>query len=146
MSRGVWVRFILVLGLLVGCVALAVNMKPNLGLDLRGGAQFIFEAEGTEQTPATAENVERRNMTALGISTREEEIAARQRAFEREEERYRDALNERRLEEVRKLKARADEAVRTVARDEQLDLVLQDVLFAGPRVDITARVLKLLSP
>ena len=146
MSRGVWIRFILVLGLLVGCVALAVNMKPNLGLDLRGGAQFIFEAEGTEQTPATAENVERRNMTALGISTREEEIAARQRAFEREEERYRDALNERRLEEVRKLKARADEAVRTVARDEQLDLVLQDVLFAGPRVDITARVLKLLSP
>lgn len=74
MSRGVWVRFILVLGLLVGCVALAVNVKPNLGLDLRGGAQFIFEADGTEQTPATAENVDktlevlRGRVDALGVA------------------------------------------------------------------------------
>ncbi|MGF9755090.1 protein translocase subunit SecD [Microvirga sp. 0TCS3.31] len=74
MSRGVWVRFILVVGLLVGCVALAVNVKPNLGLDLRGGAQFIFEAEGTEQTPANAENVDktlevlRGRVDALGVA------------------------------------------------------------------------------
>jgi SecD/SecF fusion protein len=74
MSRGVWVRFILVLGLLVGCAALAVNVKPNLGLDLRGGAQFIFEAEGTEQTPANAENVDktlevlRGRVDALGVA------------------------------------------------------------------------------
>ena len=47
------------LGLLAGCAALAVNVKPNLGLDLRGGAQFVFQAEGTEQTPATAENVDK---------------------------------------------------------------------------------------
>ena len=74
MSRGVWVRFILVVGLLVGCVALAVNIKPNLGLDLRGGAQFIFEAEGTEQTPASAENVDktlevlRGRVDAIGVA------------------------------------------------------------------------------
>ena len=59
MSRGVWIRFFLVLGLLVGCVALAVNVKPNLGLDLKGGAQFVFQAEGTEETPANAENVDK---------------------------------------------------------------------------------------
>lgn len=74
MSRGVWVRFILVLGLLAGCAALALNVKPNLGLDLRGGAQFVFEAEGTEQTPATAENVDktlevlRGRVDALGVA------------------------------------------------------------------------------
>jgi len=74
MSRGVWVRFILVVGLLVGCVALAVNVKPNLGLDLRGGAQFIFQAEGTDQTPASAENVDktlevlRGRVDALGVA------------------------------------------------------------------------------
>jgi SecD/SecF fusion protein len=74
MSRGVWVRFILVLGLLAGCAALAVNIKPNLGLDLRGGAQFVFEAEGTEQTPASAENVDktlevlRGRVDALGVA------------------------------------------------------------------------------
>src|SRR5918994_335529 len=74
MSRGVWVRFILVLGLLAGCAALAVNVKPNLGLDLKGGAQFVFQAEGTEETPATAENVDktlrvlRGRVDALGVA------------------------------------------------------------------------------
>ncbi len=74
MSRGVWVRFILVLGLLVGCAALAVNVKPNLGLDLKGGAQFVFQAEGTDQTPASAENVDktlgvlRGRVDALGVA------------------------------------------------------------------------------
>lgn len=74
MSRGVWIRFILVLGLLAGCAALAVNVKPNLGLDLKGGAQFVFQAEGTEETPATAENVDKtlsvlnQRVNALGVA------------------------------------------------------------------------------
>src|SRR5688572_11474687 len=74
MSRGVWVRFFLVVGLLVGCLALAINVKPNLGLDLKGGAQFVFQAEGTEQVPATAENVDktlqvlRGRVDALGVA------------------------------------------------------------------------------
>lgn len=74
MSRGVWIRFILVLGLLAGCAALALTVKPNLGLDLRGGAQFVFEAKGTDQTPASAENVDktlqvlRGRVDALGVA------------------------------------------------------------------------------
>ncbi len=74
MSRGVWVRFFLVLGLLAGCLALAINVKPNLGLDLKGGAQFVFQAEGTEQVPASAENVDktlqvlRGRVDALGVA------------------------------------------------------------------------------
>lgn len=74
MSRGVWIRFILVLGLLAGCAALALNVKPNLGLDLKGGAQFVFQAEGTEEVPATAENVDktlqvlRGRVDALGVA------------------------------------------------------------------------------
>lgn len=74
MSRGVWIRFILVLGLLAGCAALAINVKPNLGLDLKGGAQFVFQAEGTDQVPANAENVDktlqvlRGRVDALGVA------------------------------------------------------------------------------
>lgn len=74
MSRGVWIRFILVLGLLAGCAALALNVKPNLGLDLKGGAQFVFQAEGTEEVPATAENVDKtirvldQRVNALGVA------------------------------------------------------------------------------
>lgn len=74
MSRGALIRFLLVLGLLAGCVVLSLNKSPNLGLDLRGGAQFVFQAKGTENTEATAENVDktvevlRGRVDALGVA------------------------------------------------------------------------------
>jgi SecD/SecF fusion protein len=74
MSRGAVVRFLLVLGLLAGCAAIALGVKPNLGLDLRGGAQFVFQAQGTGTTEATAENVDktvevlRGRVDALGVA------------------------------------------------------------------------------
>ncbi|WP_248580426.1 protein translocase subunit SecD [Nocardioides sp. InS609-2] len=74
MSRGALVRLLLVLGLLGGCAALALTVKPNLGLDLRGGAQFVFQATGTEEAPANAENVDktlevlRGRVDALGVA------------------------------------------------------------------------------
>lgn len=74
MSRGAIVRFLLVLGLLGGCLALTLNQKPNLGLDLRGGAQFVFQAEGTQDQPANAANVDktvevlRGRVDSLGVS------------------------------------------------------------------------------
>lgn len=74
MSRGAVLRFLLVLGLLAGCAAIALGVKPNLGLDLRGGAQFVFEAKDTETTEATAANVDktvevlRGRVDALGVA------------------------------------------------------------------------------
>jgi SecD/SecF fusion protein len=74
MSRGALVRFLLVLGLLAGCAAIALNVKPNLGLDLRGGAQFVFQANDTETTEATSANVDktvevlRGRVDALGVA------------------------------------------------------------------------------
>ncbi len=74
MSRGAWFRLLLVVGLLAGCAWIVVDREPELGLDLRGGAQFIFEAQDTEDTPATAENVDRTlevlrgRVDALGVA------------------------------------------------------------------------------
>lgn len=74
MSRGALVRFLLVLGLLAGCLALTLNKEPNLGLDLRGGAQFVFQANDSEDTEATSENVDktvevlRGRVDALGVA------------------------------------------------------------------------------
>ena len=74
MSRGALVRFVLVLGLLAGCFALTLERSPKLGLDLEGGAQFVFQAVGTETTEATAENVDktlsvlRGRVDALGVA------------------------------------------------------------------------------
>ncbi|PVG80978.1 protein translocase subunit SecD [Nocardioides gansuensis] len=75
MSRGALVRLLLVLGLLAGCVALAVNKEPRLGLDLRGGTQITLEAHDSPAgVEANAENTDkaleviRGRVDALGIS------------------------------------------------------------------------------
>ena len=74
MSRGVVLRLLLVIGVLAGATAIAVNKEPELGLDLRGGAQFIFEVNSTEDTEATPENVDRTlevlrgRVDALGVA------------------------------------------------------------------------------
>lgn len=59
MSRGPLVRLVLVLGILAGCVAVALNIEPRLGLDLRGGTQILLQAEDSERAEANAENVDR---------------------------------------------------------------------------------------
>ncbi len=59
MSRGAFVRLLLVLGLLAGCVALALNQEPRLGLDLRGGTQIMLQAKKTGDVEPTAANVDR---------------------------------------------------------------------------------------
>ncbi|WP_460795329.1 protein translocase subunit SecD [Nocardioides pacificus] len=74
MSRGVLVRLLLVLGLLAGCAAIAIKIEPRLGLDLRGGAQYILQAEDSDRAEATPENVDkvievlRGRVDALGVS------------------------------------------------------------------------------
>lgn len=74
MSRAVWVRFVLVLGLLAGCVWLAIEREPRLGLDLRGGTQITLETTSTDRVEANAENTDkaieilRGRVDALGIS------------------------------------------------------------------------------
>ena len=74
MSRGVLVRLLLVLGLLAGCAALALNREPRLGLDLRGGTQITLQASSTDRVEANAESTDRAievlrgRVDALGIS------------------------------------------------------------------------------
>lgn len=75
MSRAAWIRFVLVLGLLAGCAALALNMKPTLGLDLRGGVSVTLQTyDSPNGTEANAENTDRtravleQRVNALGLS------------------------------------------------------------------------------
>ncbi|MBE7325299.1 protein translocase subunit SecD [Nocardioides sp. Y6] len=75
MSRAAWIRFVLVLGLLAGCAAIALNMKPTLGLDLRGGVSVTLQTyDSPNGTVANAENTDRtkavleQRVNALGLS------------------------------------------------------------------------------
>ncbi|MFC6154206.1 protein translocase subunit SecD [Nocardioides yefusunii] len=74
MSRSAWIRFVLVLGLLAGCAALAITKKPTLGLDLRGGMSITLQAKDADGVEANAENTDRakdvieKRVNGLGLS------------------------------------------------------------------------------
>lgn len=75
MSRAAWIRFVLVLGLLAGCAALALNKEPTLGLDLKGGVSVTLQTyDSPSGTKANAENTDRtkavleQRVNALGLS------------------------------------------------------------------------------
>jgi len=74
------------------------------------------------------------------------EIRSRKREIKRAQEDFREDLNIRRNDELRKLQKRTYEAIVELARREKYDMVLGDVvIYAGPSVDITEKVLKVLS-
>ncbi|WP_203336243.1 protein translocase subunit SecD [Nocardioides limicola] len=59
MSRGVVTRLLLVIALLAGCAAIAMNVSPRLGLDLRGGTQIVLETSDSDVAEANAENTDK---------------------------------------------------------------------------------------
>lgn len=87
-----------------------------------------------------------------GITLAEAERARRQRDlvdqnrdFERRRREYQEDLNQRRSEEVAALLERANRVIKQLADQEHYDLIVQDAVFASPRIDITDKVVKALN-
>ncbi|GAB1232857.1 OmpH family outer membrane protein [Ferrigenium sp. UT5] len=57
----------------------------------------------------------------------------------------REDLSLRQNEELARILARADQAIRQIAETEQYDFILQEAVYRSPKVDITDKVLKYLA-
>jgi outer membrane protein len=75
---------------------------------------------------------------------REREMNDINREFQRKQREFREDLNQRRNEELASVLERANRAVRQIAETEKYDIVLQEAVWANPRVDITDKVIKAL--
>ena len=76
---------------------------------------------------------------------RQREFAELEKDFQRKQREFREDLNQRRNEELAAVIEKANRVIRQIAEQEKFDFVLQEVVFASPRVDITDKVLKALS-
>ena len=80
-------------------------------------------------------------MTEDQRSKLEQDIRSRRREMRRSQEEFREELNLRRNQELSKLQRRVIEVIQELAKAESYDLVVTDgVVYAGERVDITAKV------
>jgi outer membrane protein len=73
---------------------------------------------------------------------REKDLANISRDLQHNQRTFREDLNQRKNEEFAQVQERARKAIMDIAEREKFDLILENVVYASPRVDMTERVLK----
>jgi outer membrane protein len=76
---------------------------------------------------------------------RQREIAELDKDFQRRQREFREDLNQRRNEDLAVVLERANGAIKQIAEQENFDLILQEAVYVGPRIDITDRVVRALN-
>jgi len=91
--------------------------------------------------------LEKDSVTLPEAARREKErvLADVSRNFQRLQREIREDLNLRRNEELAEVQARATRAINQIADAEKFDLVVQEAVYASPRIDITDKVIKALA-
>lgn len=78
-------------------------------------------------------------------SRRQRDLVDQEREFQRKRREFQEDLNQRKNEELSSVVERANKAIKQIFEQEKYDLILQDVVFAGPRIDITKKVIDALN-
>ncbi len=73
---------------------------------------------------------------------KQRELANLSRDLQHAQREFREDLNQRRNEEFASVQERARKAIVEIAEKEKFDLIVENVVYASTRVDITDRVLK----
>jgi len=76
---------------------------------------------------------------------RQRELVEQDRDLQRKRREFQEDLNQRKNEELASVVERANRVIKQIFDAEKYDVILQEVVFAGPRVDITEKVIKLLN-
>jgi len=76
---------------------------------------------------------------------RQRELVEQDRDLQRKRREFQEDLNQRKNEELAGVVERANRVIKQIFDQEKYDLILQEVVFAGPRIDITEKVIKALN-
>lgn len=76
---------------------------------------------------------------------RQRDLVEQDRDFQRRQREFQEDLTQRKNEELAAVVERANRVIKQIFDNEKYDLILQDVIFAGPRVDITNKVIDALN-
>jgi outer membrane protein len=76
---------------------------------------------------------------------KQREFAELEKDFQRKQREFREDLNQRRNEELAQVVEKAQKVIKQVAEQEKFDVVIGDAVFVNPRIDITDKVIRVLS-
>ena len=89
-----------------------------------------------------------KNAVTMGETDRrakEKELNELSREFQRKQREFREDLNLRQNEENAAIIEKANKAIKQLAESEKYDLIVQDVVWASPKLDITDKIIKALA-
>ena len=100
-----------------------------------------------KQLQGLQENLEKNSVTMAESDRRakEKEFGELSREFQRKQREFREDLNLRQNEENAAVIEKANKAIKQIAESDKYDLILQDVVWVSPKLDITERVIKALA-
>ena len=104
-------------------------------------------AKMAKQIKSLQSDMEKNSMTMseTGRADKERQLADMNRDFQRKQREFREDLTQRRNEELANVVQEANRVIRKIAQDGNYDLILQDAVYADPRIDITDKVIKALA-
>ncbi len=76
---------------------------------------------------------------------RQRELVDQDREIQRKRREFQEDINQRKNEELGQVVERANRVIKQIFETEKYDLILQEAVFAGPRADITDKVIKALN-
>ena len=76
---------------------------------------------------------------------RQRELVEQNRDFDRKRREFQEDLTQRKNEELASVVERANKVMKQIFDSEKYDLIIQEAVFAGPKIDITDKVIKALN-
>ena len=93
--------------------------------------------DSLEKNAVTMPDTERR--------AKEKDLNEQSREFQRRQREFREDLNLRQNEENAAIIEKANKAIKQLAESERYDLIVQDVVWVSPKLDVTDKIIKALS-
>ena len=103
-------------------------------------------AEQVQRLKAAADRLDKElpTLSEAERSRRQRELVEQDRDLQRKRREFQEDLNQRKNEELSAVVERANRVIQQIFAAEKYDLILQEAVFAGPRVDITEKVIRAL--
>jgi len=76
---------------------------------------------------------------------RQRDLVEQDRDFQRKRREFQEDLTQRKNEELASVVERANKVIKQIFETEKYDLIIQEAVFASPRIDITDKVIKALN-
>ena len=124
---------------------------PAKAAQARLEAEFAKRDKGLADLATTLKAaVDKLEREALTLSEadrvrRERDLSDQDREIQRKRREYQEDLSQRKNEELNAVVERANKVIKQIFETEKYDLILQEVVFASGRVDITDKVIKVLN-